>query len=53
MMANVRGSVRATHAPLPGSLVTLTDPRSVAVGYGPDCADNYGLPWGALQCEAA
>ncbi len=33
--------------------ITLTDPRSVGVGYGPDCAENYGLPWGALQCEAA
>jgi hypothetical protein len=25
----------------------LTDPRSVQVGYGPDCADRWGLPWGA------
>lgn len=25
---------------------TLTDERSVAVGYGPICADHYGLPWG-------
>jgi hypothetical protein len=25
----------------------LTDPRSVTVGYGPDCADRYALPWGA------
>ena len=25
---------------------TLTDGRSVAMGYGPTCADNYGLPWG-------
>ena len=24
----------------------LTDGRSVAVGYGPICASNYGLPWG-------
>jgi hypothetical protein len=24
----------------------LTDSRSSAVGYGPDCADKYGLPWG-------
>jgi len=24
----------------------LTDGRSVVVGYGPICADNYGLPWG-------
>jgi len=25
----------------------LTDARSVEVGYGPICADRYGLPWGA------
>lgn len=25
----------------------LTDERSIAVGYGPICADHYGLPWGA------
>lgn len=24
----------------------LTDARSVTVGYGPICADHYGLPWG-------
>jgi hypothetical protein len=24
----------------------LRDPRSTAVGYGPDCADNWGMPWG-------
>ncbi len=24
----------------------LTDARSVAVGYGPICADHFGLPWG-------
>ncbi len=24
----------------------LDDERSVTVGYGPVCADNYGLPWG-------
>ena len=26
--------------------LTLTDARSVAVGYGPICAQHYGLPWG-------
>jgi hypothetical protein len=25
----------------------LTDQRSVSVGYGPICAGNWGLPWGA------
>lgn len=29
----------------------LTDARSIAVGYGPTCADNYGLPWGELKVE--
>jgi hypothetical protein len=32
----------------------LTDSRSTSVGYGPICADHYGLPWGerpALSCE--
>jgi hypothetical protein len=24
----------------------LTDPRSVRWGYGPTCAENFGLPWG-------
>lgn len=24
----------------------LTDPKSVKVGYGPICADHWGLPWG-------
>jgi hypothetical protein len=27
----------------------LRDERSTAVGYGPDCADNFGLPWGSRQ----
>ncbi|HEX3624295.1 MAG TPA: DUF6011 domain-containing protein [Verrucomicrobiae bacterium] len=26
--------------------IELTDPRSVAVGYGPICAEHYGLPYG-------
>jgi len=25
----------------------LTDERSTAVGYGPDCAENFGLVWGS------
>lgn len=25
----------------------LTDARSTEVGYGPDCASHYGLPWGS------
>ena len=30
----------------------LTDGRSIHVGYGPVCADRFGLPWGEKQ-EAA
>lgn len=26
--------------------IELTDPRSQLVGYGPICADHFGLPWG-------
>jgi hypothetical protein len=26
----------------------LSRGESTAVGYGPDCAENYGLPWGVL-----
>lgn len=29
----------------------LTDPKSLAVGYGPTCADHYGLPWGEASFE--
>jgi hypothetical protein len=29
----------------------LTDERSVEVGYGPICADNWGLPWGEVTKE--
>lgn len=31
----------------------LTAPQSIAVGYGPTCAANYGLPWGELDKETA
>jgi hypothetical protein len=27
----------------------LSDERSTAVGYGPICADHYGLPWGERE----
>ena len=27
----------------------LEDYRSVSVGYGPVCADKWGLPWGAVE----
>lgn len=29
----------------------LTTPESVAVGYGPSCAENFGLPWGDKKAE--
>lgn len=29
----------------------LTDERSVAVGYGPVCAANNGLPWGETETD--
>lgn len=32
---------------------TLTDERSIAVGYGPTCAANYGLQWGSLTLATA
>lgn len=43
--------VAAAHGKLTGNCCfchrQLTDERSTAIGYGPVCADNYGLPWGA------
>ena len=30
----------------------LTDERSIAVGYGPRCAEREGLPWGITVDEA-
>lgn len=32
---------------------TLDNPKSLAVGYGPTCAKNYGLPYGVAAAEAA
>ena len=29
----------------------LSTKESRSVGYGPDCADRYGLPWGAVSAE--
>lgn len=31
----------------------LTDPKSTAVGYGPQCAKQWGLPWGEAAKKAA
>jgi hypothetical protein len=30
----------------------LTDNKSITVGYGPVCATNFGLPWGAKAAKA-
>lgn len=48
--ANDPAGVAAEHGRLTGCCcfcnAMLTDGRSTAVGYGPICATNYGLPWG-------
>lgn len=31
----------------------LEDPKSLAMGYGPTCAENYGLPWGQAAVSMA
>lgn len=31
----------------------LRDERSTAVGYGPNCAEHFGLPWGVREAIAA
>lgn len=49
--------VAAEHGRLTGNCcfcnIPLTDERSTAVGYGPVCAKNWGLPWGAKAVKAA
>jgi hypothetical protein len=49
--------VAAAHGRLHGSCCfcnrPLRDERSTAVGYGPDCAENYGLEWGVRAAAAA
>jgi hypothetical protein len=49
--------VAAEHGRLHGACCfcnrPLRDERSTAVGYGPDCADNFGLPWGERAARAA
>ena len=41
------------HAALTGECsfcgAELSDERSKSVGYGPVCAENYGLPWGDFK----
>lgn len=49
--------VAAEHGRLTGCCcfcnTPLTDERSTAVGYGPVCARNYGLPWGKAASATA
>jgi hypothetical protein len=33
--------------------LTLKTDNSVTVGYGPDCAETYGMPWGAAATKKA
>lgn len=33
--------------------IELTDERSTSIGYGPICADHYGLPWGDRPAQFA
>jgi len=33
--------------------IELTDPRSLAAGYGPICAGNYNLPWGKVDMDTS
>lgn len=44
------GKIAGEHGKLTGRCcfcrIALTDERSTAVGYGPDCADHWNLPWG-------
>lgn len=44
-------TVAAEHGKLTGNCSfcnrPLSDKRSTAVGYGPICADHFGLPWGS------
>lgn len=50
-LANNPAEIAAEHGKLTGNccfcLKDLTDERSTSVGYGPICADHWGLPWGA------
>lgn len=52
-LANNPAEIAAEHGRLTGNccfcLKELTDERSTSVGYGPICADHWGLPWGTVQ----
>lgn len=50
-------AVAAEHGRLTGRCcfcnIALKDERSTGVGYGPVCAEHYGLPWGERPAEFA
>ena len=50
-------TVAAEHGHLSGKCCfcnrKLTDPKSTAVGYGPICAEHFGLAWGSRAAQAA
>lgn len=52
-LANDPAKAAADYGHLTGSCCfcakTLTDDRSVSVGYGPVCAGHFGLPWGEKE----
>jgi len=55
-LASAPHRVAADYGKLTGSCcfcsTPLTDPKSLAVGYGPQCAKQWHLPWG-VKAEAA
>jgi hypothetical protein len=55
VLANDPAGTAAAYGTMTGSCcfcaLTLTDARSIEVGYGPICASHYQLPWG-LKCES-
>jgi hypothetical protein len=54
-LAGDPAGVAAQHGRLNGKCCfcdnPLTDARSIAIGYGPVCANHYGLPWGKTQID--
>ena len=50
--ANEAGRLGRLHGNCVFCAHDLSHDNSTTVGYGPVCADNYGLPWGVPACEA-
>jgi hypothetical protein len=55
-LAKRPAAVASQHGALTGNCcfcnTKLTDPKSTSVGYGPTCAKQWGLPWGAVSKAA-